>query len=148
MSIGFEFVAQPNGGSLSYDQFAALNKLITESGDANWSVRDPNTGHGELEVSSWGGEHYIIDAVGKVTPVRRWTRPKTPEPLQAGVNWWLNSSPDHYEDVVAITDDNQDALILSGLNDVMCVVWVDPSGKVRTLKGQWHTVYQEEEGNG
>jgi hypothetical protein len=74
------------------------------------------------------------------------TRPgRMPEELAAGVKWWLEGSPSHSEDVVAMTDDNQDALILSGLNDVMSVVWVDPEGRVRTLKGQWETVHLEED---
>lgn len=73
------------------------------------------------------------------------TSPATPAKLVAGVNWWLNSDPDHSEDVVAMTADNQDALILSGFNDVIAVVWVDPEGLVRTLKGRWDTVHKEEE---
>ena len=81
---------------------------------------------------------------------RVWEPPKTwphstPAKLVAGVNWWLNSDPDHYEDVVAMTEDHQDALILSGLQSVMAVVWVDPEGRVRTLKGRWDTVHEEED---
>lgn len=70
---------------------------------------------------------------------------KAPAKLVAGVNWWLNIHPDHAEDVVALTTDHQDALILSGLNDVMAVVWVDPEGRVRTLQGAWDTVHEEKE---
>lgn len=73
-----------------------------------------------------------------------WTpKGSAPAKLVAGVNWWLNSDPAYAEDVVMVADDGQDALILSGLQSVMCVVWVDPEGHVRTLKGRWDTVHQE-----
>lgn len=79
-------------------------------------------------------------------PLPRWSNDSVPAKLAAGVNWWLNSDPDHAEDVVALTNDGQDALILSGLNDdVMYIVWVDPEGTVRTLKGQWNMAHIEEE---
>lgn len=75
-----------------------------------------------------------------------WAPPgKAPAELVAGVNWWLNSDPAHAEDVVAMTEDNQDALILTGFNDVYGVVWVDPAGRVRQLKGQWTDVHEEPE---
>lgn len=140
MSIGFEFVR-----SISYDQFAALHKLIHESGGYNWTVRDPNTGEGDLEVSSWSGHHWVIDAVGKVKSVRRWTSDKAPDQLMAGVNWWLNSDPKHSEDVVLAAEDGQDALILSGFNNVDTVAWVNPDGTVRTMTTEWRTVHTEEE---
>lgn len=145
MSIGFEFVAQPNGGSLSYDQFAALNKLIHESGGNNWSVRDPNSGKGELEVSSWSGHHWVIDVAGNVKSVRKWTHEKAPDALVAGVNWWLNSLPAHSEDVVMAAEDGQDALILSGFNSADTVAWVNPDGTVKTMKAEWRTVHTEDE---
>lgn len=141
MSIGFEFVDQPNGGSLSYDQFAALNKLVTESGDANWSVRDPGIGKGDLEVSSWGGKQYVIDLAGNVTQIRRWTHDKAPAELVAGVNWWLSSSPAHSEDVVMVAEDGADALILSGHSNADAVAWVNPDGTVRVMKAEWRPVH-------
>ena len=80
-----------------------------------------------------------------------WAPPgRAPARLVAGVNWWLNSDPGPGEDVVAMTADNQDALILACDNtlDVIAVVWVDPEGKVRTLTGRWDTVHEEEEEDG
>ncbi len=77
-----------------------------------------------------------------------WAPPgKAPAKLVAGVNWWLNSDPGQGEDVVAMTADNQDALIMAFDNtlDVIAVVWVDPEGKVRTLRGTWDTVHEEPE---
>lgn len=141
MSIGFQFEAQPNGGSLSYDQFVALHKLINDSGGSNWTVRDPNNGTGEIEVSSWEGHHWVIDSLGVVESVRRWSNDKAPAELVAGVNWWLQNEK-HTEDVVALTDDGQDALILSGFNSPDKVVWVNPSGHIQAMRGHWFSVHQ------
>lgn len=55
-----------------------------------------------------------------------------PEELTAGVEWWTSRHP---EDVVAMTADNQDALIMTTDDPATGIVWVDPSGLVRKLGG-------------
>ena len=67
-----------------------------------------------------------------------------PAPLVAGVNWWLESDPRHTEDVVMVADDGQDALILSGFNNVDQVAWVNPEGSVHVIKAPWRLVHTEE----
>jgi hypothetical protein len=58
-----------------------------------------------------------------------------PEDLAEGLKWWAERHP---EDPVAMTADNQDALILTERSGAqMGVAWVDPTGLVRTLDGPW-----------
>lgn len=75
-----------------------------------------------------------------VTSARRIQAPTVPEDLTEGLTWWTGRHP---EDVVAMTDDNQDALVLSERSGAqMGVVWVDPSGLVRIIEGPWRTLHR------
>lgn len=64
-----------------------------------------------------------------------------PAKLAAGVEWWLK---DHPNDVVCVTSDGDDAMILSG-EDAERVMWVDPEGLVRESPVRWMTVHIEED---
>jgi hypothetical protein len=53
----------------------------------------------------------------------------------ASVQWWLTRHP---EDVIAATDDGDDILIISGEEER--VVWVNPDGGIKVMKGGWEKV--------
>jgi hypothetical protein len=147
MSISFEFVDQPNGGSITHDQLIAIHRMVEASENPTWFVRD-RTPAGIIELEVWNededgneSKHYLMDESGNVSDMPQlWIHEAAPEELVEGVNSWLR---DHPEDPVAVTEDGKDALILTSnaiLGDVEGVVWVDPEGTVRMLKGRFLNV--------
>lgn len=111
-----------------------IANAIIENLTENYGI----TGYEGGQPSGFGGYDgpFVISA-------QRVHAMSAPESLTEGVEWWTNRHP---EDPVAMTVDNQDALILTEQSGAqMGVAWVDPTGLVRTLTGPWATVHRVEE---